>query len=172
MEDNTRLFLSGAELVRAEEKLREGIIEDENGHWILRKWRIRPERKYPYMSLGARVISAAKVAYDVFPEKRRVPASEVHEKQKGGNMVLLVPICGEVECINPEHLVPRERKEHSAETALIGEDHPMTKLTDYEVEEMLREYKTGVYTVDELVERYGISRSTFYHYRGKHKDKM
>jgi hypothetical protein len=151
---------------------KKGLAKNEDGHWFLEKWRIRPERKCPYMSIGERVISAAKAAYDVYLEKRKVPASEVYEKYKKDHKVLMVPTCGEPECINPEHLEPRLPKENSMETSLVGEAHSMTKLTDYEIEEMLREYKTGVYTVDELVERYGISRVTFYHYRKRFKNRL
>jgi hypothetical protein len=172
MDDKALIFLSRGEIMRASEKLEEGIRKDKDGHWFLGKWRIRPERKYPYMSIGERVISAAKAAYDVYPEKRKVPASEVYAKYKEDHKMLMVPTCGEPECINPEHLEPRLPKEHSAKTALVGEAHPMTKLTDYEIEEMLREYKTGVYTVNELVERYGISRVTFYHYRKRFKNRV
>jgi len=84
--------------------------------------------------------------------------------------------CDNPRCVRPDHLFLGTDKDNMADMSrkgrgpgphFLGEDHPMAKLTNRQVEEIkeaLKSYKKGDRTIRTLAKKYGVHYQTIWRY--------
>jgi len=83
-----------------------------------------------------------------------------HRKLKEAELVM--HLCNNKVCINPEHLISGGYEDNNSYTvecgrAKVGEAHHLAKLDEYDVRRVRIDYATGLFTKVELAKEYGLT---------------
>lgn len=131
-------------------KLLSGVVIQENGCWIYRK---SSSGSYSKVRWESKWISAHRASYEVFK-------GSVEDKK------WVCHTCDIPKCINPDHLFVGSASENRKDAvfkkrAALGENSPLAKYTDHQVEE-IRLLRQEGFTYERLVRIFNCSMAYIY----------